>query len=124
MATATYKILAMTGSAGNYGNGAATFSATTNTNLYQVPASTQTVVSTITICNQAASSATFRIAVRPAAATLAVQHYIAYDVTIAANDTTALTLGLTLNNAGTGDIVTVYGSASTLSFALFGSELA
>jgi hypothetical protein len=95
-------------------------SATTATTLYTVPAGTSTVISTITICNQAASAATFRIAVRPAAATLAALHYVAYDIALAANDTTAITLGLTL--AAT-DVVTVYGSSATLSFNAYGSEI-
>jgi len=96
-------------------------SATTATTLYTVPASTSTVISTITVCNQAASAGTYRIAVRPAGATLAASQYVAYDVAIAANDTTALTLGITL---ATTDVVTVYASASTMSFAAFGSEIA
>ena len=120
MATTTYKTLAMTGSSGSSGNGSATLTATTNTNLYTVPSATSTVVSTITVCNQASTTASFRVAVRPAGATIATQHYIAYDTPIAANDTIALTLGITL---ATTDIITVYASASTLSFAAFGSEL-
>lgn len=96
-------------------------SATTATTLYTVPASSAAVISTITICNQAASAATYRIAVRPAGASLATVHYVAYDIVIAANDTTALTLGLTL--AAT-DVVTVYGSSATLSFHAYGSEAA
>jgi hypothetical protein len=119
MAT-TYKVLAMTGAAGATGNGAQTLTATTNTNLYTVPATTSTVVSTIVICNQAATAATYRIAVRPAGATLDNRHYIVYGSTVAANDSTALTLGLTL---ATTDIITVYASASTLSFSVFGSEI-
>lgn len=95
--------------------------ATTATTLYTVPSATNTVVSTIVICNQAASTATFRIAVRPAGATLAAIHYVAYDVTVGASDSTALTLGLTL--AAT-DVVTVYGSTATLSFNAYGSEVA
>lgn len=95
-------------------------SATTATTLYTVPASTQTVVSSISICNQASSSATFRIAVRVAAATLATSQYIAYDVTVGAADTTVLTLGLTL---GATDIITIYSSTATVSFAAFGSEI-
>ena len=95
-------------------------SATTATTLYTVPASTSTVISTITVCNQAASAGTYRIAVRPAGATLAASQYVAYDVAIAANDTTALTLGITL---ATTDVVTVYASSATMSFAAFGSEL-
>jgi glucose-6-phosphate dehydrogenase assembly protein OpcA len=95
-------------------------SATTATTLYTVPSSTSTVVSTVTVCNQASTAATYRIAIRPAAATLAAQHYVAYDVAIAANDTTALTLGITL---ATTDVVTVYASTATLSFSAFGSEI-
>ena len=108
MAT-TYKVL-----------GQSNPSATTATTLYTVPASTSTVVSTISICNQAGSTASYRIAVRPAGATLAAQHYLAYDIVIAANDTTALTLGITL---ATTDVVTVYASSATLSFSAFGSEI-
>jgi hypothetical protein len=95
-------------------------SATTATTLYTVPSSTSTVVSTVTVCNQAASAASFRIAVRPAGATLAAVHYVAYDVALAANDTTAITLGLTL---ATTDVVTVYASSATVSFHAYGSEI-
>jgi len=95
-------------------------SATTATTLYTVPASTSTVVSTITIANLAATSGTFRVAVRPSGATLANQHYLAYDVTIAALDTLTLTLGITL---ATTDVITVYASSATMSFAAYGSEI-
>lgn len=96
-------------------------SATTATTLYTVPASSASVVSTITICNQAATAGTYRVAVRPAGAALAAVHYVAYDVAIAANDTTALTLGITL--AAT-DVVTVYASSASMSFHAYGSEAA
>lgn len=95
-------------------------SATTATTLYTVPSSTATVVSTITICNQASTAGTFRVAVRPAGATLAAQHYVAYDTPIAANDTIALTLGVTL---ATTDVVTVYASSANMSFNAYGSEI-
>jgi glucose-6-phosphate dehydrogenase assembly protein OpcA len=94
-------------------------SATTATTLYTVPSAKSAVVSTLTICNQAASAATFRIAVRPAGATLAAVHYVAYDVTVGASDTTALTLGITL---ATTDVVTVYASSATVSFHAYGDE--
>jgi hypothetical protein len=121
MATTTYKVLAQSGSSGNYGNGAVTLTATTNTNLYTVPAATQTVVSTLVIANQAASAATYRIGIRPAGATIALHQYIAYDVAVAANDSTALTLGICL---GATDQVFVYASAATLTFTMFGNETA
>lgn len=94
-------------------------SATTATTLYTVPSAKSAVVSSLTICNQTASAATFRIAVRPAGATLAAVHYVAYDVTVGASDTTALTLGITL---ATTDVITVYASTATLSFHAYGDE--
>jgi hypothetical protein len=99
-------------------------SATTNTSLYTVPSSsTSTVVSTMTVCNQASTAGTFRIAVRPAGASIANSQYIAYDTPIAANDTIALTLGVTLNFTSAGDIITVYASSANMSFSAFGSEI-
>ena len=95
-------------------------SATTLTTLYTVPASTSTAASTITVCNQAATAATYRIAIRPAGAAIDPKHYIIYGSTVAANDSTILTIGMTL---ATTDIVTVYSSSATTSFVLFGSEI-
>jgi hypothetical protein len=109
MAT-TYKVLGQSNPA-----------ATTATTLYTCPASTQTVISTITICNQAGTSGTYRIAVRPNGATLAPEHYVVYDATIQANTTAAYTLGLTIDAS---DVVTVYASSTSLSFNAFGSEIA
>jgi hypothetical protein len=108
MAT-TYKVL-----------GQSAPSATTNTDVYTVPAATSTVVSTITVANRSAGAVSYRIAVRPAGAAIANQHYIAYDIAIAANDTTALTLGVSL---ATTDVVTVYASTANLTFNIFGSEI-
>jgi glucose-6-phosphate dehydrogenase assembly protein OpcA len=95
-------------------------SATTASTLYTVPSATQAVVSTITVANQAASAATYRIAVRVAGASLAASQYIAYDVSLPANASDTLTLGITL---GATDVITVYASSATMSFAAFGSEI-
>lgn len=95
-------------------------SATTATTLYTVPSATETVVSTIVIANRAASAGSYRIAIRPDGATLANEHYLAYDVAIAANDSTALTLGITINAS---DVITVYASSADMSFTAFGSEI-
>jgi hypothetical protein len=95
-------------------------SATTLTTLYTVPSATDTVVSTIAVCNQAGTSATYRIAVRPAGASVANQHYIVYGATVPANDSVLLTLGLTLD---TTDVISVYASSATMSFSAFGSEI-
>jgi hypothetical protein len=95
-------------------------SATTATDLYTVGAGKSTVVSTIAVCNRAASSATYRIAIRVAGSALSNDEYIAYDSTVAANDSTMLTIGITL--AAT-DVITVYASTANLSFSAFGSEI-
>ena len=105
----TYKVLGQSNPA-----------ATTATTLYTVPASTQAVVSTIVVANLVTSNATFRIAVRPAGETLANKHYVAYDVTVGASDSTALTLGITL---GATDVITVYASTANIAFAAYGSEI-
>jgi glucose-6-phosphate dehydrogenase assembly protein OpcA len=95
-------------------------SATTATTLYTVPASTSTVVSTITVANLAGAAASYRISVRPAGASQTNAMYIAYDVTVGGNDTTTITLGLTL---ATTDVVTVYASTANLTFNAYGSEI-
>lgn len=95
-------------------------SATTATTLYTVPSSTSTIVSSIIVTNQTGSPVTFRIAIRPAGATLATAHYIAYDTTVPANDSLKIVIGATL---ATTDVVTVYASSASMSFNLFGAEL-
>jgi len=95
-------------------------SATTATNVYTVPASTEVIISSVVVTNRGASAATFRLSVRPNGATQANQHYIAFDTPIAANDVVALSLGITADAA---DVVTVYGSTGDLSFNVFGSEV-
>ena len=95
--------------------------ATTQTTLYTCPASTQTVVSSLVVCNQGASSATYRLAIRKNAATLDASMYIVYDASVGANSTTAYTLGITVDAS---DLITVYASSATMSFTAFGSEIA
>jgi glucose-6-phosphate dehydrogenase assembly protein OpcA len=95
-------------------------SATTLTTLYTVPSATNAVISSITIANLAATSATFRIAVRPAGASIANSQYIAYDITLGASDTTVLTMGVTMNAT---DVLSVYASSATVTFSAFGSEI-
>jgi glucose-6-phosphate dehydrogenase assembly protein OpcA len=95
-------------------------SATTPTTLYTVPSATQTVASTINVANLSSSAATFRIAVRPAGATLANQHYQQYDVSLPGNDSISLTLGWSLAST---DVVTVYASTANVAFTLFGCEI-
>lgn len=105
----TYKVLGQSAPA-----------ATTDTALYTVPASTQTVVSTIVVANRSATAANYRIAVRPAGAGISNQHYLAYDVAVGGGDSTTLTLGITL---GATDVITVRASTADMSFSAFGSEI-
>jgi len=96
-------------------------SATTESTLYTVPSGYSAVVSTIAITNQAGSSGTYRIAVRPAAdASTTQKHYIVYGATVGASDSIMLTLGITL---ATGDLIRVYASSANMSFSAFGSEI-
>jgi hypothetical protein len=88
--------------------------------LYTVPAATEAVISTLIIANRAATAKSFRIAIRPDGVSISNSHYIAYDVPIAANDSTTLTLGLTLN---ANDVISVYASAADLSMNVFGTEI-
>ena len=108
MAT-TYKVL-----------GQSAPSATTATTLYTVPSATETVISTIFVCNRGTDAATYRIAVRPDGATLANQHYIAFDISILPKTSTAITVGVTMDAT---DVLTVYASSADLSFNAFGSEV-
>lgn len=108
MAT-TYKVL-----------GQAAPGATTATDVYTVPATTEAVISTIVIANRAGTAGTFRISVRPNGASQVNEHYVAFDVPIGPNDSTTLTLGLTLD---AGDVITVYGSSASLSWNVFGTEI-
>jgi glucose-6-phosphate dehydrogenase assembly protein OpcA len=94
--------------------------ATTLTTLYTVPASTQAVCSTITVCNTASSATTYRIAVRPAGASIATSQYLAYDAALPASDTVLLTLGVTL--AAT-DVISVYAASANVAFSAFGVEI-
>ena len=107
MAT-TYKVL-----------GQSNPSAASDTTLYTVPAATSTVVSTIVVANLG-TSGTYRIAIRPAGASIANQHYIAYEGALNGNDSITWTLGITL--AAT-DVITVRASNTSFAFNAFGSEI-
>jgi len=95
-------------------------SATTLTTLYTVPSSTSAVCSTLSIANTGSTATTFRVAIRPAGASIATSQYLAYDTTILGNDSIMLTLGISL---ATTDVVSVYAANGNLAFSLFGSEI-
>ena len=107
MAT-TYKVLGQVNPAAN-----------TLTTLHTTPAATQTICSTLTICNQGVGT-TVRVAVRPSGEAIDPKHYAVYDLPISTKDTLTLTLGITL---GATDIVSVLAGTATVSFGLYGSEI-
>jgi len=94
--------------------------ATTLTDIYTVPASTEVTASTIVICNRTSSNKRARVSVAIAGASDSLEQYIYYDVLVLKNDSIFATIGITL--AAT-DVVRVYTDAVGLSFSLFGVEV-
>jgi len=82
-------------------------------------ATSATIVSTLNVANYGSIQDTIRIAVRPAGATLANQHYIAYDVPLAAGAVFSLQGGITLANT---DVITVRSTSGGSAFSAFGSD--
>ena len=93
--------------------------ADTLTTLYTVPALTDTVVSSLMVCNQSGTETTFRVAIRPGGSSILQQHYIYYNIPLPAADTFTATVGLTL---ATTDVVSVYSANNSSSFHLYGQE--
>ena len=92
-----------------------------------VPSATTYVFSTLLICNTAASSATYSIAVQKttdtgytSTSTPAAQDWIIKGAAIPASDTITLTIGLTLEATR---VIKVASSAATVTFAGFGAVI-
>jgi len=88
--------------------------------LYEVPASTETIISTIVVCNREAATNTFRLAIKEDGGAVADEDYIAYDTSINANDSVTLTLGITLD---ADDVISAGASDANVSFSVFGTEI-
>ena len=96
-------------------------SANTLTTAYTTPAGSSAVISTIVVTNAGPTSTTYRIAIRIAGAAISQEDYIAYDISVPALDSVALTLGVTL--AAT-DVLSVESYSGLVNFNIFGSEIA
>jgi hypothetical protein len=94
--------------------------ATTLTDAYTVPGATQTIISSITVCNRSAVTTSFRISIAVGGAVDDVKQYLYYDFVIAGNMTFTFVSGITL--AAT-DVMRVYAALATLSFNIFGAEI-
>lgn len=70
--------------------------ANTNSNVYVVPASTNTVVNLITVCNGTQNNILIDLVARPSTEALATKHYILKSLNIPAADTLVLDTGVTL----------------------------
>ena len=95
-------------------------SAATLTTLYTVPGSTQVSASSIVVCNRSATATSFRVAVRPAGASISDEQYVYYDLAIPGNETFIATIGMSLEAT---DVISVYATLATLSFNFFGQEI-
>jgi hypothetical protein len=103
--------------------GAINPSANTQTNVYVVPAATQTVFSSITICNQAATNASYSLALMDTSqfnSSAPAATFIVRGATVPAADTIVLTLGLTAN---AGMVLAANASSGSISVSAFGSEI-
>lgn len=94
-------------------------SAASATTLYTCGVANGTVVSTINVSNTSSTADTIRIAVRPAGATLANQHYQVFGLTVPGNGQYTWQCGITLANT---DVVTIYSTNGTSAFSAFGQE--
>ena len=94
--------------------------ASTSGTLYTVPASTDTVVSTINAVNTGSTTADISIAIRPAGAMIETKHYIVRSLPLAAKAVFTYTAGVTLDAT---DVITVESTTSNVAFSAFGSEI-
>lgn len=89
------------------------------TDLYTVPNPGSSVISSITVCNQASGATTFRVSIAVDAAADATRQYVFRDVPLAGNGTVVITAGLTLDSA---DVLRVSSANGSVSFGAFGQE--
>lgn len=91
--------------------------------LYNTSASTTAVVSTIVVANTSSVAATYRVAIMDSAGTPAQatpDAIIAWDASVAGNDSIMITIGATLGNS---KFIRVSSSANTVQFSAFISEI-
>jgi len=87
---------------------------------YAVPASTSTIVSSLTICNTNSTSDTVRVYVVPSAGGPTTTNALYYELPLTGHNTFVATLGLTL---ATGDELQVRSTTGNTNFQFFGTEV-
>lgn len=103
--------------------GAINPSANTQTNVYVVPAATEAVISTFTVCNQSTTNASYSLIVMVAsehAAPAPASSFLVRGASVPAADSIILTLGVTAN---AGSIIAANTNSPNISFIAFGSEI-
>jgi len=88
--------------------------------LYTTPGSTEGIISSIIVCNQAGSAVTIRIGLDATEGTPGASEFLVYDAQVAANDTLILSLGLAM---AASKYLRVSSSANTCSFTASVSEI-
>lgn len=95
--------------------------ADTPTDLYTVPANTNAVISTISICNYSTTTtADYTIRIRPSGATAADEHIFAFNVTLSISETAFITVGIALSAT---DVITVEADTADVTFMAFVNEV-
>jgi len=108
-----YKILGQIQTTGN-----------TLTNAYVVGAATESIVSTVTVCNQSANNVLVDVFARYGGTALGNQHYLVYQYALGAADTLVLEPRLTMNATSVlAANVTGANAASNVSVNVFGIEV-
>jgi len=103
-----------------YSQAQGTSSTGTYTTVYNTPASTEAVVSSLVICNAQSSDITIRIALDDTEGTPSDNEFLVYDAVIAGNDTVSLTLGICMDE---NKYIRASSSASACVFSAFVSEI-
>lgn len=93
--------------------------ATTDTDLYTVPAAKEAVISTIAVCEHNDVATRYRVLIRDNGDAAAAVHRLVYDAPVGGLDTVFITVGATL---GENDVVTVYAGTADVTFTAFIDE--
>jgi hypothetical protein len=97
-----------------------TASTSTYSTLYTVPAASLAVISTISVANTLSTEATYRIAIVNSDITPTATDWLVYDSTVAGNDSTFISVGITLT---ANQRLKISSSANTVTFMCFISEI-
>lgn len=109
----SYKILAQ----------ATTLNSNAEVTLFTVGSGKSVSISSIIVTNTSSSNKTYRVAILPASeasGSVSAKHYIAFDASLSANQTTEIRGGITL---AAGDVVRIYGSTNDIAISAYGVEI-